>query len=97
MLNKSASKKQIDSDVRELEKAVSAIRLTSLLAKGESRQQFQQFAKQLESDLAQIKLKTKIDKKALKKEIDTALNNLSFKEIETGFSEGKTKLKIQCY
>ncbi len=95
MLNKSASKKQIDSDIRELEKTVSAVRLTALLAKGESRQQLQQFAKQLESHLAQIKLKAKIDKKIIKKEIDTALNNLSFKEIETGFSEGKTKLKIR--
>lgn len=67
MLNKSASKKQIDSDIRELEKAVSTVRLTALLAKGESRQQLQQFAKQLESHLAQIKLKAKIDKKVLKK------------------------------
>lgn len=67
MLNKSASKKQIDSDIRELEKAVSTVRLTALLAKGESRQQLQQFAKQLESHLAQIKLKAKIDKKIIKK------------------------------
>lgn len=95
MLNKSSSQKQINSDIRELEKTVSAIRLTAILAKGESRQQLNQLVEELENQLTQIKLKAKIDKKNLKTDIENTLNNLSFKEIETGISEGKTKLKIQ--
>ncbi len=51
MLNKSSSQKQINSDIRELEKAGSAIRLTAILTKGESRQQLTQLVKQLENQL----------------------------------------------
>lgn len=95
LLNKQSSKKQINSSIKELEKAVHTIRLTAILARGESRQQLKQYARQLESQLTQIKLKAKIDKRELKTEIDKAFNSLSFKEIETGFNSGKTKLKIQ--
>lgn len=98
MLDMAKSKKQVNSQVKELEKSIRNLRLTATLLKGESKKNFNQTVKQLESQLAQIKLKAKIDTKNIKSDVDKALQNISFKalkNIDINVDGSKTKLKVQ--
>lgn len=71
------------------------LRLTAILSKGDSKKLLNQYIKQLSSQLNHIKIQAKLDKRELKTEINSALNNVSFKDIEMGVSENKTKLKVK--
>lgn len=98
MLDKAKSKKQVNSDIKELEKVVRNLRLTATLAKGTSKQQIKQTIRQLESQISHIKLQAKIDQKNLKSDIDKALQNISFKDlkdIDINVDGSKAKLKVQ--
>lgn len=98
LLDKTKTKKQVNSDIRELEKVVKNLRLTATLAKGTSKQQINQIVKQLEGQLNKIKLQAKLDQKNLKFDIDKALQNISFKDlkdIDINVDGSKTKLKVQ--
>lgn len=93
-LDKKASTKQINSDLKELQKAVSALRLTATLSKGESKKAINQIIRQMEAQLNHIRLKAKLDQKNLKSDINKALNDITFKEIDL-VDSGKTKIKVQ--
>ena len=98
MLDKAKSKRQVNSDIRELEKVVRNLRLTATLAKGESKKNINLTIKQLEGQLKKIRLQAKIDQKNLKSDIDKALQNISFKDlkdIDINIDSSKTKLKVQ--
>ncbi len=95
LLDKTKTKKQVNSDIRELEKVVKNLRLTATLAKGTSKQQINQMVKQLEGQLNKIKLQAKLDQKNLKSDVDKALQNISFKDIDIKVDGSKTKLKVQ--
>ncbi len=97
-LDEAKSKKQINSQIKELEKTVRNLRLTATLLKGKSKANIDQTVKQLEGQLKQIRLKAKIDTKNLKSDVDKALQNISFKDlkdIDINVDESKIKLKVQ--
>jgi len=95
-LDQAKSKKNISSEVKNLEKSVRNLRLTATLLKGESKKNINQAIKQLEGQLNKIKLQAKIDTKNLKADMNKALNSLSFKDIDAlKIDSGKTKLKVQ--
>ena len=97
-LDKAKSKKQVNSDIKELEKVVRNLRLTATLLKGKSKQEINQVVKQIEGQLQHIRLQAKIDQKNLKSDIDKALQNISFKDlkdIDINIDGSKTKLKVQ--
>ncbi len=95
-LDQSKSKKQINSDIKQLEKAIKALRLTATFAKADTKKELNAYITQLSAQLSTIKLKAKIDNKTLKGEINKALNNVSFKDIDTlSIDENKAKLKVQ--
>lgn len=81
-LDEAKSKKQINSQIKELEKTVRNLRLTATLLKGKSKANIDQTVKQLEGQLKQIKLKAKIDTKNIKSDVDKALQNISFKDLK---------------
>lgn len=95
MLDKAGSKKQINSDIKELEKVIKKLRMTATLAKGESKKNLNQTIRQMEGQISKIKLQAKFDQKNIKADIDKALQNVSFKDIDLNIDSGKTKLKIQ--
>lgn len=95
MLDKSASKKEINSNIKDLEKAVRTLSLTATLAKGATKQELNQTIKLLEGQLNHIKLQAKIERKNLKADVDKALQSVSFKDIDVNVDSGKTKLKLQ--
>lgn len=97
-LDKAKSKKQVNSDIKELEKVVKNLRLTATLLKGKSKQEINQAIKQFEGQLNHIKLQAKIDTKNIKSDVDKALQNISFKDlkdIDISVDGSKTKLKVQ--
>jgi TP901 family phage tail tape measure protein len=95
-LHQSRSKKQINSDIREIEKVINTLRLTGVFAKGNTKKELNAYIAQLSNQLSAIKLKAKIDSKNLKSEVDKALNNVSFKDIDAlDLDENKTKLKVK--
>lgn len=90
------SKKQINTDIRQLEKAINMLRLTGTLANGNTKREINQYVKELGNKLSYVKLKGKLDEKSLKREIDTSLHNMTFKEVDALNVDGnKAKLKIQ--
>lgn len=95
-LQQSKSKKQINSDIKQLEKAINMLRLTATFAKADTKRELNSYITQLSNQLSTIKLKAKIDNKTLKSEVNKALSNLFFKDIDTlNIDENKTKLKVQ--
>ncbi|MDE6846136.1 MAG: phage tail tape measure protein [Lachnospiraceae bacterium] len=95
-LDQSKSKKQINADIKTLEKTINMLRLTATFAKADTKRELNTYIKQLSDQLSTIKLKAKIDNKTLKSEISKALNNVSFKDIDAlNIDENKTKLKVQ--
>lgn len=95
-LQKGESRKQLNSDIKNIEKTLNMLRLTGTFAKGETKKELNAYIKQLSNQLSTIKLKAKIDSKNVKSEVDKALNSVSFKDIDAlNIDENKTKLKVK--
>lgn len=95
-IEQSKSQKQINNDIKTLEKTINKLRLTATLAQGSSKKEINAYIKQLSGQLSTIKLKAQIDSKNLKSEVNKALNNVSFNDIDVlSINENKTKLKVQ--
>ena len=95
-LQQAKSKKQLDADIRQLEKAVNMLRLTATLAKGDTKKEINNYIKELSGKLDHVKLKAKVDDKNLKREIENSLHNMSFKEIDAlNIDSNKARLKLQ--
>lgn len=95
-LHQSRSRKQINSDIKQIEKTINMLRLTGTLAKGDTKKELNAYIKSLQSQLNHIKLSAKIDSRNLKSEVDKALSGMSFKDIDAlNIDENKTKLKIR--
>ena len=95
-IEQNKSQKQINSDIKVIEKVINKLRLTATLAQGSSKKEINTYIKNLSNQLSTIKLKAQIDSKNLKGEVNKALNNVSFKDIDALNIDGKkTKLKVQ--
>lgn len=94
-LNQQKSQKQVNSDIRQLEEIVDKLKLTGTFAKGETKQELNNYINQLSNQLNYIKLKAKIENKNLKTEIDQTLSNVNFKDIDLGINENKLGLKTR--
>jgi len=95
-IEQTKSRKQINADIKTLEKTINMLRLTATLAKGSSKKEINAYIKTLSDQLSTIKLKAKIDSKNLKSEINNVLSKVSFKDIDVLNIDGnKTKLKVQ--
>lgn len=95
-IDQKKTQKQVNSDIKQLEKTINMLRLTATLAKGSSKKEINAYIQTLSNQLSTIKLKAKIDSKNLKNEIGSALNKVSYKDIDIlDINENKTKLKIQ--
>ncbi|MDE7015954.1 MAG: hypothetical protein K2P65_00060, partial [Lachnospiraceae bacterium] len=90
------SKKQINADMKRLEKAINMLRITGTFTKGQTKNELNSYIKVLQSQLGYVKLHIKIDKKRIAQEIDSALGKMQWKEIDAlSIDESKVKLKIR--
>ena len=95
-LKQNKSKKQINSDIKQLEKTINMLRITGTFAKGNTKRELNAYIKSLQSQLNYVKLTAKIDGKNVKREIDNALHGMKFKDIDVlNIDENKTKLKAR--
>lgn len=92
-LNRKGSQKQINTDIKQLEKTINNLKLTATLLKGDSKRQIKEALTSMQSQLAPIKLQAKLDAKAAQRSINDALENVSIKDIRV--NEHGLKLKIQ--
>lgn len=95
-IQQTKSKKQINADIKTLEKAINMLRLTGTLAKGDTKREINSYIKELSEKLNYVKLKAKVDNKNLKREIENSLHHMTFKEIDAlNIDSNKAKLKFQ--
>ena len=95
-LHQTESKKQINVDIKQLEKVINMLRLTGTFAKGDTKKELNAYIKSLQSQLAHIKLAAEVDSRKLKSEVDKALSGMSFKDIDAfNIDENKARLKIR--
>lgn len=95
-LEQAKTQKQVNADIRRLQKTVSMLRLTGTFAKGETKAELNRWLRDLGEKLNYVKLKGKIDTRNLKREMDKSLQNVTFKEIDAlKVDAGKTKLKLR--
>ena len=95
-LQQAKSKKQVNADIKILEKAINMLRLTATLTKGDTKREINNYIKELSGKLDYIKLTGKIDDKKLKREIENSLHNMTFKAIDAlNIDSNKAKLKLQ--
>lgn len=81
-LNVAKSKKQINQDIKNIEKSLNTLRLTANLFKGESKKQINATIKELESKASVIRLKADFDSKQAQKAVNDALKNVTINEIK---------------
>lgn len=81
-LDKAKSTKQLNQDIKNIEKTINQLHLMAKLYQGESRTQLNASIKELEKKVDVIRLKAEIDNKKLKADLDHALSNVSLKEIK---------------
>ena len=95
-LEQAKTRKQINADIRQLQKTISMLRITGTFAKGETKKELNQWLKDMGAKLNHVKLKGKIDSRNLKREMDKSLQNVTFKEIDAlKVDAGKTRLKLR--
>ena len=95
-LQQGKSKKQINSDIRQLEKTINMLRITGTFANGNTKKELNAYIKSLQSQLNHVKLTAKIDERNLKRQFESALNGIKFKDIDAlNIDENKTKLKMR--
>ncbi|WP_313072967.1 hypothetical protein [Lacrimispora sp.] len=81
-LEKEKSTKQLNQDIKNIEKTINQLHLMAKLYQGESKSKLNASIKELEKNVDVIRLKAEIDNKKLKADLDHALNNVSLKEIK---------------
>lgn len=95
-LQQAKSQRQINADIRQLEKVLRMLRFTGTLAKGDTKHEINQYIKDLGAKLSSVKLKGKLDAKNLKREIDESLHQLTFDDIDAlKIDENKAILKLK--
>ena len=87
------SKKQINSDIKQLEKTLNMMRLTATLLKGDTKKQIKEQINQIQSQLAPVKLAAKLDEKATQRAVNNALKNVKFSDIDINVDGLNLKLR----
>lgn len=87
------SKKQINSDIKQLEKTLNMMRLTATLLKGDSKKAIKEQINQIQSQLAPVKLAAKLDEKATQRAVNNALKNVKFSDIDINVDGLNLKLR----
>lgn len=92
-LNVAKSKKQINSDIKQLEKTVNLMRLTATLLKGDTKKQIKEQINQIQAQLAPVKLAAKLDEKQAQQAVNNALKNVKFSDININIDGLNLKLR----
>lgn len=89
----SKSKKQINADIKQLEKTVNLMRLTATLLRGDSKKLIKEQINQIQAQLAPVKLAAKLDEKQAQQAVNNALKNVKFSDININIDGLNLKLR----
>ena len=92
-LDAAKSKKQINSDIKQLEKTLNMMRLTATLLRGDSKKAIKEQIKQIQAQLGPVKLAGKLDEKATQRAVNNALKNVKFNDININVDGINLKLR----
>lgn len=81
-LDKEKSTKQINQDIKTMEKTISQLRLMAMLYKDESKKEINASIQELENKVNTIRIKASLDRSQIKAELDQAFNRISLKDIK---------------
>lgn len=81
-LNHAKSTKQVNQDVKNIEKTINALRLTATLLKGDSKKQLNAVIREMERNINAIKVKTTFDSKQAQRAVNDALKNVTINDIK---------------
>ena len=96
MLDLKKTKKQMRSDIRQLERIVAALRVTGIFAEAETKRELEACLEQIQARVDHTKLSVKIDTKQLDNEINRLLSGVSLKDIDAlDIDENKLAFKIK--
>ena len=96
MLDQKKTKKQMSSDIRQLERIVAALRVTGVFAEAETKRELEACLEQIQARVDHTKLSVKIDTKQLDNEINRLLSGVSLKDIDAlDIDENKLAFKIK--
>ena len=96
MLDQKKTKKQMSSDIRQLERIVAALRVTGIFSEAETKRELEACLEQIQARVDHTKLSVKIDTKQLDNEINRLLSGVSLKDIDAlDIDENKLAFKIK--
>ena len=92
-LNNVKSTKQVNQDIKNIEKSINALRLTATFLKGDSKKQLNALIREMESNIKAIRIKTTFDSKQAQMAVNDALKNVSISDLN--FNGQSIKLKAR--
>lgn len=95
LLDQKKSKRMLNSNIKELEKVISKIKLVATFAKGNTKTELNQAIKQMEGQLRQVKIQAKLDSRQLNREINRVLRNVSTSDIHLNINSNSDRLNAQ--
>lgn len=81
-LDKEKSTKQVNQDIKTMEKTINQLRLMAMLYKDESKKEINASIQELENKVNTLRLKASFDRSQIKAELDQAFNSISLKDIK---------------
>ena len=89
------SKKQVNSDIKQIEKSLNMVRLTATLLRGDSKKAIKEQINQIQTQLTPVKLAAKLDEKQAQRAVNDALKNVKFNDIDVNINQNSLNLKLR--
>lgn len=89
------SKKQVNSDIKQIEKSINMVRLTATLLRGDSKKAIKEQINQIQTQLTPVKLAAKLDEKQAQRAVNDALKNVKFNDIDVNINQNSLNLKLR--
>lgn len=89
------SKKQVNSDIKQIEKSLNLVRLTATLLRGDSKKAIKEQINQIQTQLTPVKLAVKLEEKQAQRAVNNALKNVKFTDIDININQNSLNLKLR--
>ena len=89
------SKKQVNSDIKQIEKSLNLVRLTATLLRRDSKKAIKEQINQIQLQLAPVRLAAKLDEKQAQRAVNNALKNVKFNDIDININQNSLNLKLR--
>ncbi len=95
LLDRQRTISQINSDIKELERAIHKIKIVGTIAKGSTQNELNEVIRQMEAQLRHVKLQARMDSRQLNREINDALRNATARDIRFNLDGGRLNAQVR--